>query len=247
LIRLCFYPNIYFDKCKSQNDNKENIFLNELKNNIKNKYFIEIGFHHIEYNCICLVQDNFQGLMIDGGRKINIFMLKLIFFLIGKKIHIKNQFITRENIISFLRDRSDIGCLSIDIDGNDFWIIKKIIDEKIFPEIIVIEYNASFLEKSISIPYEENFDRKRKHFSGFYHGASLKAYYKLLSKKNYHLVRTIGGSNAFFVNTDLKNKCKLKSFQPEEIYEECKLRNLWSNSDAKQQFDMIKHLKFDEI
>ena len=164
LIKLSFSPNVYFEKCKSQNENKENIFLNKLKHSIKNKYFVEIGFHHLEYNCICLAQNNFQGLMIDGGRKINILMLKLIFFLLNKKINIKNKFITRENIISFLKDRSDIGCLSIDIDGNDFWIIKKIIDEKIFPEIIIIEYNASFLKKSISVPYEENFDRKKKHF-----------------------------------------------------------------------------------
>ena len=54
----------------------------------------------------------------------------------------------------------NIGCLSLDIDGNDYWILKKIINENICPEVIITEYNASFLDKSISVPYDESFDRK---------------------------------------------------------------------------------------
>ena len=36
----------------------------------------------------------------------------------------------------------------------------------------------------------------------------------------------------FFVNNNIKEKCNLQSYKPDEIYEECKLRNIWSNSNA---------------
>ena len=141
----------------------------------------------------------------------------------------------------------NIGCLSLDIDGNDYWILKKIINENICPEVIITEYNASFLYKSISVPYDESFDRKTKHISGFYHGASLSAFYKLLRAKNYHLVKIIGGANAVFVNEDIIKKTGLTSFLPDAIYEECFFRNKWSNTTAKEQFEIIKHLKLENV
>ena len=134
--------------------------------------------------------------------------------------------------------------MSIDIDGNDYWILKKIVESNIFPEVIVVEYNASFLDRSISIPYDELFDRKKKHKSGFYHGASLLAFYRLLDAKNYNLVKIVGGANAIFINDYLLKKTKLAKYTPDEIYEECLLRNKWSNLTAKDQFEIIKHLEF---
>ena len=65
--------------------------------------------------------------------------------------------------------------------------------------------------------------------------------------KNYHLVKIIGGANAIFVNEDIIKKTGLTSFLPDAIYEECFFRNKWSNTTAKEQFEIIKHLKLENV
>ena len=246
LLQIFFSNKLFFDVCKSQNNNKENIFLTYLGDFINNKNFVEIGFHHMEFNCLGLIEKNYKGLMIDGGRLTNILLLKIIFLIIKKKVKVIKKYLTLENIFQSI-DFKKIGCLSLDIDGNDYWILKKIINDNILPEVIIVEYNASFLDKNISVPYDKNFDRKKKHYSGFYHGASLSAFYKLLNKSNYHLVKSIGGSNAIFINEDLFKKTSLKSYLPDEIYQECCLRNKWSNTTAIEQYEKIKHLEFENV
>ena len=246
LLRIFFSNKLFFDVCKSQNDDNENIFLTYLADFINNKNFVEIGFHHMEFNCLGLVKKNYKGLMIDGGRLINILLLQIIFLILKKNVKVIKKYLTLENIFQSIHFKK-IGCLSLDIDGNDYWILKKIINENILPEVIIVEYNASFLDKNISVPYDKNFNRKKKHFSGFYHGASLSAFYRLLNKFNYHLVKSIGGSNAIFINEELLKKTSLKSHLPEEIYQECYLRNKWSNSTAIEQYETIKHLKFENV
>ena len=79
LLRIFFSNKLFFDVCKSQNDDNENIFLTYLADFINNKNFVEIGFHHMEFNCLGLVKKNYKGLMIDGGRLINILLLQIIF------------------------------------------------------------------------------------------------------------------------------------------------------------------------
>ncbi len=246
LIKFLLNPQFFFKESRSQNENQENLFLNYLSEFIIKKTFIEIGFHHLEFNCISLIKKNFKGLMIDGGRPINIYILKFIIFILRKDITILKRHLTIDNVLESIKFE-DIGCLSIDIDGNDYWILKKIIESNIFPEVIIVEYNASFLDRSISIPYDDLFDRKKKHKSGFYHGASLSAFYKILNSKNYNLVKIIGGANAIFVNDDLLKKTKLVKHTPDKIYEECLLRNKWSKTDAKTQYQLIKKLKFKNV
>ena len=63
-------------------------------------------------------------------------------------------FITKENINELLKQSGfpeDTGLLSIDVDGNDYWIWNEI--ECINPRIVICEYNPIFGEKScISVP-----------------------------------------------------------------------------------------------
>jgi hypothetical protein len=59
--------------------------------------------------------------------------------------------------------KQKLGILSIDVDGNDFWFLEKLIT--INPAIIIIEFNVSFVLRHISLPYDAFFDRKKKHES----------------------------------------------------------------------------------
>lgn len=246
ILRIILNKQFFYEISKSQNKNVENSFLDKLSDFVENKRFVEIGFHHNEFNCINLIKKNFEGLMIDGGRFINILMMKIIILILNKKIEVKKKYLKLDNLIKEI-NYDKIGVLSIDVDGNDYWFLKKIVENNILPEVIVIEYNASFLNRNISVKYDENFDRKKKHESGFYHGASLCAFYNLLKKYDYHLVKSIGGANAIFVNDKMKNQSKLESFKPENIYEECELRNQWSNTTAQDQYNKIKHLELTDV
>ena len=116
------------------------------------------------------------------------------------------KFVTRENINSVFSlngFEGDIGLLSIDIDGNDYWIWDAI--EVITPRIVICEYNSIFgCEDAVTIPYEPNFNRTKAHFSNLYFGASLPALCYLANKKGYIFIGSnSAGNNAFFIRKDI--------------------------------------------
>ena len=238
----------YFTITKSQSNNEENMFITMLSNNAVNKNFIEIGYHYRELNSVGLIKNDFSGKVIDAdiGVEMNSFIMKKIIQKLKKKVEVINRFIDLDNLDDIF-DMNKLGCLSIDIDGNDFWILKKILSKKIFPEIIIVEYNASFLDLEISVPYDKNFNIREKHPSLCYHGASLSAFNKLLIKYEYALVKVINGTNAIFVDKNLLQKSKLKKFLPSEIYEECPSRNRICKNTAQEQFQQIKHLPLENV
>ena len=72
---LIISKKYYFSICKSQSENQENKFLSHYCSEIENKIFLEIGFHWNQFNCIGLIEKNFQGHLIDGGSKKNIIIM----------------------------------------------------------------------------------------------------------------------------------------------------------------------------
>jgi hypothetical protein len=117
----------------------------------------------------------------------------------------KSVFITRENINELLVESGfsgEVGLLSIDIDGNDYWVWEAI--HAVCPVICVCEYNSVFGDVwPLSIPYEPKFVRTVAHFSNLYFGASIVALRSLAARKGYHFLGTnTAGSNAFFVRDD---------------------------------------------
>ncbi len=116
------------------------------------------------------------------------------------------SFVNRDNINDTISDggvSGRIGLLSIDIDGNDYWIWEAL--DVVDPDIVVCEYNAVFGDVyPITIPYSENFNRTCAHHSNLYAGAGIKALNFLASRKGYRLVGSNGaGNNAFFLREDL--------------------------------------------
>jgi hypothetical protein len=137
----------------------------------------------------------------------------------------------------------EIDLLSVDIDGNDYWVWEAI--SAVQPRVVVIEYNASFgPERSVTVPYREGFDRYREHLSGFYHGASLTALAKLGGRKGYVLVGCDSrGSNAFFVERDVAAGT-LEAVEPRAAY-----FPVWERAHLtpEQQFAQISHLELVEV
>ena len=79
---------------------------------------------------------------------------------------------------------------------------------KIKPTIVIIEYNSLFgFERSITVPYDPNFERTRADSSNLYWGSSLKALYDLSIKKGYSFIGcNSAGNNAYFILKDKMNE-----------------------------------------
>ena len=242
-LRIITNSENYFLLTKSQFNNEENEFISFLSKYINSKNFVEIGFHYREINCINLLRDNFSGTMVDAnmGEKFNTEIMKFISKMTKRPTKIIKRFINLENIDDIFSMKK-LGCLSIDIDGNEFWIISKILDNGLIPEVIVTEYNASFLNHEVSVPYDKEFNIHKKDKSLWYHGASLVAFDKLLNKFDYGLLKVIGGTNAIFAQNELIKKANLKSHSASDLYQECKSRNIKGKNSAIDQFNKIKNL-----
>jgi len=70
-----------------------------------------------------------------------------------------HAWIDRDNINQLISNAGfsgDIGLLSVDIDGNDYWVWQAI--DAVNPVIVAVEWNSVFgPEAAISIPYDPKF------------------------------------------------------------------------------------------
>lgn len=100
-----------------------------------------------------------------------------------------------------------VDVLSIDIDGNDYWVWKAI--DVITPAVVCIEYNAHIPVGEVAV---QQFDSSLTWDGSRYYGASISALEELAATKGYRLVYTdLAGVNAFFVQQDLAGR-----FVPEQ-------------------------------
>lgn len=189
--------------------------------NIPSKIFVEFGVeNYTESNTrFLLVNNNWSGLVIDGSLE-NINYIKKDPIYWQHNLKAVASFIDKSNINKIISEngiKGEIGILSVDIDGNDYWVWQSI--DVINPAIVITEYNFRFgKEKAVTTPYDPNFVRTQAHYSTIYYGASLKALYLLAQKKGYAFVGcNTAGNNAFFVRRDLKPDC-IKELTLEEGY-----------------------------
>jgi len=169
--------------------------------------FVEFGVeNYTEANTrFLLVNNHWSGLIMDGSAK-NIQSVKRDALYWRHNLKAVAAFVTRENINQLLAENGvsgEIGLLSIDVDGNDYWIWEAI--DTVNPAIVIMEYNARFgPEQAVTVPYDPAFQRAKAHHSMIYYGASLAALVGLGRRKGYAFVgANRAGNNAFFVRRDL--------------------------------------------
>jgi hypothetical protein len=191
------------------------------------KKFIEFGVENYEEanTRFLLIYNNWSGMVIDGNKK-NIDYIKQDEIYWKYDIHARCEFITKKNINEVIKSEGfegEIGIMSIDIDGNDYWIWKEI--SVVNPGIVIIEYNSTFgFERKITIPYQEYFVRTKTHYSNLYWGTSLNAVHDLAKEKGYVFVGcNSAGNNAYFIRKDVA-KGKIKLLSAKEGYVEAKFR-----------------------
>ena len=218
---------------------------------IQNKTFIEFGVENfLESNCrFLMMKDNWSGFVIDGSPK-NIAELKSTYFYWKYDLKAEAFFLTKSCINEVL-ERSgfdnNVGILSIDLDGNDYYILEEIRDIK--ASILICEFNPIFgMSRKITVPYSDSFKRFEAHYSGLYWGASISAINSIAQKKGYALVGVSDGfNNAFFVKKELLNSL-VKEISLSEITMTSKYRDSRDKNhnlsflDQGEQLQLLKGL-----
>lgn len=208
----------------------------------KPRIFIEFGVqNYTEANTRFLLCNNsWAGLVIDGSQEnIDYIRRDSIYWLYNLKAEC--AFIDRDNINRLIERNGisgEIGLLSVDIDGNDYWVWQAITCVR--PAIVVAEYNSLFgPARKVTVPYQEDFVRTRAHFSNLYYGASVAALAELGSQKGYTLVGSnSAGNNLFFVRDELRGD--LPAISPEQAYVRAAFR------EARDERGVQLHLDFEE-
>jgi hypothetical protein len=117
------------------------------------------------------------------------------------RLQVIQAVIDRDNINPLIGTRcgGEIDLLSIDIDGNDIYILDSV--NIVNPRVIVVEYNGKF-RPPLSVA--QRYSPTHRWSGTDYGGASLAAITKVADRKGYHLVGCgIVGVNAFLVRKDL--------------------------------------------
>ena len=166
--------------------------------------FIECGSGSgIENNTHYLLRQGYSGVWLEGSAHwVEKTRRTFRMYVEPGQLAIEQLFITAEAIDSALsaiaRGRG-VVLLSIDLDGNDYWIWKAV--HSISPAVVLIEYNARCPPPIAQV---QRYRPDHEWSGGDYFGATLSALEKLGAEKGYRLVGcNITGMNAFFVRADL--------------------------------------------
>lgn len=173
-----------------------------------NKTFIEIGSDDGVNSNSANLYFNFgwHGLFIDGNpsavKRGQYFFKKYPHSYFFKPTFICDL-VKRENVNELIKKggyEGEVGLLSIDIDGNDYWVWDAITLAD--PQVVIIETHSEFGLENIVVPYDPNYFYPGKH--PVYHGASPIAMTNLAKKKGYRLVGANDlGFNFIFVKNGL--------------------------------------------
>ena len=176
--------------------------------NLKKGKFIELGVGNgLQNNTLNLLSKGWDGLWI-GAEDIS--------FKEGKRLQFMKKWITRENILEILKEskfkidkKLEIDLLSIDLDGNDYYIWEELLRGGIHPKILIAEFNGILGSYSEWVmPYDVNFNWKESR--SMYFGASFNSFIKLFNSYNYIPIccNTDTGVNLFFVKKEYSNLFK---------------------------------------
>lgn len=170
----------------------------------EDRFYFEIGTEDgSECNTRLLRERGWRGVMLDSHHS-------------RPDIGLHREFVTREDINDLCLKYNiphAIDLLSIDVDGNDYWLWEALTACR--SRIVIIEYNANLpVSESKVVPYAADWTWQAAGCTKYF-GASLAALAKLAKVKGYTLVHA-NGVNAFFVLDELLNR--REDFRLEDIY-----------------------------
>jgi hypothetical protein len=173
----------------------------------KTRSIVEFGFAATEASFLNLVLAHDLDAYFMDGSSDTCRLASALFRVMGRqrRMHVTRTFITAENInqvIAGMGLSGELDALSIDVDGNDYWIWQAL--DVVSPRLIVAEYNDRLgPDAAVTIAYDPSFDFSQSPHE-FYQGVSLAALGKLATEKGYRLIGCeSSGTNAFFLRNDI--------------------------------------------
>ena len=160
--------------------------------------FVEFGVGDgLENNTLALLMAGWSGAWLGGEQ---------LAFRVPpgcRRLAYKQAWITRENCEALLRETlptigaKDPDLVSVDLDGNDVYVVETLLSSGLRPAIFVVEYNGKFAPPTrFAVSYDPTFA-----WDGTdYFGASLQRFADVFDAHGYRLVCcNVTGLNAFFV------------------------------------------------
>jgi hypothetical protein len=194
--------NRFGKKCFSQS-HEDGITLEILRRlKLKQGTYAEFGVGNgTENNTLILTAMGWKGFWV-GGEDIRIDVNHVE----KKKFRFIEKWITRENIVSLACEglasieAENLDVVSLDLDGNDIYLVEKLLKNNIKPKLFIVEYNGKFPPP---IEFKIEYDPQHQWNGDDYFGASLSSYIKLFSEFEYKLIccNSHTGANAFFIHT----------------------------------------------
>ena len=197
--------NKYGKKIFSQSD-EDGITIEIIKriNCLNEGIFVELGVGDgTENNTLILKALGWKGFWI-GNEKLKIDYAN------SKDFSYICSFVDLENVIDLLKKGlSSIGenlidVISLDLDGNDYYFLKKIIENNFRPKLFIVEYNAKFPPP---VKWKIEYEKDHKWKGDDYFGASLSTYNDFFEKNGYKLIccNAHTGANAYFIKKEFIN------------------------------------------
>lgn len=233
--------------------NGEDGILDVLRSHLhaRNRYFLEIGASDgIANNTAWLAtSQNYAGLMVEGSpeRNLRARQLRSVFAVGVECLH---RFVTRDNVAELVARMlyRDPDVCSIDIDGNDFYVTRALLDAGLRPKIVVVEYNSAYgPEARTTIAYAEAFRFTTAHPTQLYYGVSVAGWRAFFEARGYRFVTVDGnGVNAFFVDATQCDSGFLDGIRGlafvENRFQMQRFREPW-----QAQFERIRDMAFTAI
>lgn len=216
-----------------------------------NRQFIEIGSSTgIDNNTAWLaIARKFSGLMIEGNREASR-LAEILLNRINLGVECQNIFVNKDNIreLKSLSESLTPDYLSLDIDGNDYYLMSEILNGGFRPAVITVEYNSVYgPEKSLTIRYDPDFVFDMNGDQYLYYGVSISAWKSFLAGFGYRFVCVDSrGVNGFFLMPDRFEKNFVSAIRGYEYRENFYQKRKYK-SDWQQQFALIAHREFLEI
>jgi hypothetical protein len=186
------------EKFHSQND--EDGIVSAILERIKidNGVFLEYGCGDgLENNTVQLLMHGWSGVWI-GGADLCVRIPES-----SRKLHFEHQWVTLANCVELAkRGMAKIGAtkvnlISMDLDGNDFFFVKAILEQGYGPDVFIVEYNGKFPPP---IRFTIHYDAGYTWSGSDYFGASLQSFVDIFDSFGFRLVCcNVTGANAFFV------------------------------------------------
>jgi len=191
------------EKWNKYSQSGEEAYIDFILSNLptKGEHLVELGAwdgFHLS-NTRFLIEMGYNHLLIDGDNRGN--------------EEVKQHFILENNILDLLKQYNtpkEFDLLCVDIDGNDLYIIEKILTQY-KPSLIVAEFNPIWQpHESMVIAYDEN----HRWNDDEYYGFSFLAGKKMAEKYGYVCVYQNDSLNMYFVREDMIDVVPNVSYTP---------------------------------